>query len=114
MYFKNGELQKLIKSKSIEDKLKLTSSIQMSNMHVWKNNEIHKYYNPNYMLKDYIEIRLDIYAKRKEHYQKVLENELKLLKYKAYAQGFYKSDFPTKFLSTHKCRCNFKSTNKLQ
>lgn len=82
LYFKNGELQKLIKSKSIEEKLKLTSSIQISNMHVWKNNEIHKYSNPNYMLKDYVEIRLEMYNKRKEHYVKVLENELKLLKYK--------------------------------
>ena len=80
--FKNGELQKLIKSKTIEDKLKLTASVQISNMHVWKNNEIHKYSNPNYMLKDYIEIRLVIYKKRKEHYIKVLENELKLLKNK--------------------------------
>lgn len=82
LYFKNGELQKLIKSKSIEEKLKLTSSIQISNMHVWKNNEIHKYSNPNYMLKDYVEIRLEMYTKRKEHYVRVLENELRLLKYK--------------------------------
>ena len=51
-------------------------------MHVWKNNEIHKYSNPNYMLKDYIDIRLVMYGKRKEHYVKVLENELILLKFK--------------------------------
>ena len=80
--FKNGELQRLIKSGTIEEKLKLTSSIQVSNMHVYKNNEITKYSNPNYMLKDYADIRLDIYNKRKIHWIKVLENELMLLKYR--------------------------------
>jgi DNA topoisomerase-2 len=82
LYFKNGELQKLIKSKSIEERLKLTSSVQISNMHVYKNNEIRKYSNPNQILKDYIEIRLGFYGKRKQHYIKVLENELNLLKYR--------------------------------
>lgn len=82
LYFKNGELQKLIKTKSIEEKLKLTSSIQVSNMHVYKNNVIVKYSNPNLMLADYCDIRLEFYAKRKEHYIKVLENELRLLKYR--------------------------------
>ena len=82
LYFKNGELQKLLKSKSIEEKLKLSSSIQISNMHVRHNNNIQKYYNPNYILKDYIEVRLEFYDKRKLHYIKVLENELKLLSYR--------------------------------
>jgi DNA topoisomerase-2 len=82
LYFRNGELQKLLKKNSIEEELKLTSSIQITNMHVYKNNEIVKYTNPNQMLKDYIEIRLKIYQKRKEHWIKVLENELNLLKYR--------------------------------
>lgn len=82
LYFKNGELQKLLKSKTINEKLKLTSTIQVSNMHVYKNNEIVKYSNPNNILKDYADIRLNIYTKRKEYYIKVLENELKLLKYR--------------------------------
>lgn len=80
--FKNGELQKLIKTNMIETKLKLTSSIQVSNMHVYKNNEIIKYYNPNEMIKDYADIRLNIYQKRKDHWIKVLENELQLLKFR--------------------------------
>ena len=82
LYFKNGELQKLIKSDSIEKKLKLISTIKISNMHAYKNNVITKYSTPNQILKDYIEIRLDFYSKRKEHHIKVLENELKLLKYR--------------------------------
>ena len=34
------------------------------------------------MLKDYLDIRLEFYNKRKEYYLKVLENELDLLKYR--------------------------------
>lgn len=82
LIFKNGELQKLLKTNSIEDKLKLTSSIQVSNMHVYKNNEIVKYSNPNQMIIDYADIRLKIYQKRKDYWIKVLENELELLKYR--------------------------------
>jgi DNA topoisomerase-2 len=82
LHFRNGELQKLIKTDLIETKLKLTSSIQISNMHVYKNNEIVKYSNPNNMIKDYADIRLVIYQKRKEHWIKVLENELQLLKFR--------------------------------
>lgn len=82
VYFRNGELQKLIKTNSIETKLKLTSSIQISNMHVYKNNEIVKYANPNNMIKDYADIRLVIYQKRKDYWIKVLENELQLLKFR--------------------------------
>ena len=80
--FRNGELQKLLKTNSIEEKLKLTSSIPISNMHVYKNNEIVKYSNPNNMIKDYADIRLQIYQKRKDYLIKVLENELNLLKYR--------------------------------
>jgi DNA topoisomerase-2 len=82
IYFKNGELQKLIKTNNLEKKLKLITTVKTSNMHVYKNNVITKYTNPNYMLKDYLDIRLEFYNKRKEYYIKVLENELDLLKYK--------------------------------
>jgi DNA topoisomerase-2 len=82
LYFRNGELQKLLKTNSIEEKLKLTSSIQVSNMHVYKNNEIVKYSNPNIMIKDYADIRLQVYQQRKKYWIKVLENELDLLKYR--------------------------------
>jgi DNA topoisomerase-2 len=80
--FRNGELQKLLKTNSLEEKLKLTSSIQVSNMHVYKNNEIVKYSNPNNIIKDYADIRLQIYQKRKNYLIKVLENELELLRYR--------------------------------
>ena len=82
LYFRNGELQKLLKTKSIEEKLKLTSSIQVSNMHVYKNNEIVKYSNPNNMIKDYADIRLQVYQNRKDYWIRILENELDLLRYR--------------------------------
>ncbi len=44
LYFKNSELQKLIKSDNIEKRLKLITPIKTSNMHVYKNNVITKYY----------------------------------------------------------------------
>lgn len=82
IYFKQNELQKLIKSNTLEKKLKLITPIKTSNMHLYKNNVITKYSSPNAILKDYIEIRLDIYEKRKKHHVKVLENEMAVLKYR--------------------------------
>ncbi len=37
---------------------------------------------PNAILKDYVDIRLEIYDKRKKYYIKVLENEMSVLKYR--------------------------------
>ena len=82
VYFKQNELQKLIKSGTMEKRLKLITPIKVSNMHLYKNNVITKYNSPNAILKDYIEIRLDIYDKRKKHHIKVLENEMAVLKYR--------------------------------
>lgn len=82
IFFKQNELQKLIKSNTLEKKLKLITPIKISNMHLYKNNVITKYNSPNAILKDYIEIRLDIYDKRKKHHVKVLENEMAVLKYR--------------------------------
>jgi DNA topoisomerase-2 len=80
--FKTNELQKLIKSNSIEKKLKLVTPIKTSNMHLYKENVITKYNSPNSILKDYIELRLRVYDERKKHHIKVLENEMAVLKYR--------------------------------
>jgi DNA topoisomerase-2 len=82
IYFINSELQKLIKSNTLEKRLKLVSIIKTSNMHLYKNNVITKYQNANIILKDYIDIRIEIYTKRKNYNIKILENELSLLKYR--------------------------------
>ena len=82
LYFKNNELQKLIKSNTLEKKLKIITTIKTSNMHLYKKNIITKYHSANHILKDYVEIRLEMYEKRKKYYIKVLENEMLLLKYR--------------------------------
>ena len=82
IHFINGELQKLIKSNTLEKRLKLVTIIKTSNMHLYKNNVITKYQNANMILKDYIDIRMEIYTKRKNYNIKILENELSLLKYR--------------------------------
>jgi DNA topoisomerase-2 len=82
VHFINSELQKLIKSNTLEKRLKLVSIIKTSNMHLYKNNVITKYQNANMILKDYIDIRMEIYTKRKNYNIKILENELSLLKYR--------------------------------
>ena len=82
VHFINSELQKLIKSNTLEKRLKLISIIKTSNMHLYKNNVITKYQNANMILKDYIDIRMEIYNKRKKYNIKILDNELSLLKYR--------------------------------
>jgi len=82
VHFINSELQKLIKSNTLEKRLKLISIIKTSNMHLYKNNVITKYQNANIILKDYIDIRMEIYDKRKKYNIKILDNELSLLKYR--------------------------------
>jgi DNA topoisomerase II len=91
--FKNGELQKLLKNendivekknkkKTVEEELKLVSSISTTNMHCWKNGVITKYEDPNDILKDYSLIRLQKYSERIKYILQQLEREMKLLHYK--------------------------------
>lgn len=85
--FKNGELQKLIKSSSsdknsIEKELKLVSSISLTNMNCFKDNVITKYNDPNEMLIDYAITRLEKYEERRQYIIKKLEEEMRLLHYK--------------------------------
>ncbi len=82
LFFKNSELQKLLKSNTLEKRLKLITPIKTSNMHLYKNNVITKYNSPNAILKDYVQIRLSMYEKRKKYHIKVLENEMAVLKYR--------------------------------
>ena len=82
LFFKNNELQKLIKSNTLEKRLKIINIVKTSNMHLYKNSIITKYLSANNILKDYVEIRLEMYEKRKKHHIKVLENEMTLLKYR--------------------------------
>jgi DNA topoisomerase-2 len=81
--FLNGALQELVKKKEIESKLKLINKHSMSNMHLYDANGIIKKYNTiNEIHEDYHKYRYSMYQKRKEHYLKVLENQLTIIGWK--------------------------------
>jgi DNA topoisomerase-2 len=80
--FENSVLQQLIKNEIIDKTLKLSSSISINNMHLFKNNIITKYDNTNKILEEYVVIRLQKYEERRLNIILVLENEMNMLFYK--------------------------------
>jgi len=81
--FKPNELQKMIKSESIEKTLKLSEKISVSNYYLYDTSgQLTKFDYPSDILEEFYEFRLRLYIKRKEHRLKFLENELMILKYK--------------------------------
>ena len=69
---------------TIESKLKLVKKIKTSNMHLFNvNNTIQKFKTPEDILKQWYELRLEKYDKRKKYLISKISNELDLLKYKA-------------------------------
>lgn len=82
--FKNSEdLDLLIKSNTLEKELKLTKSVNTNNMHVFSDNLIlTKYTNPNDILLDWYDQRLEYYQKRKDFLTKKYMDELIILKSK--------------------------------
>jgi len=79
---KNNVLQKFIKNNLIEKMFKLESTISINNMHLYENNVITKYNNPNEIIEKYSKIRLEKYEERRKYIIKYLENELEVLFYK--------------------------------
>lgn len=81
--FSGHNLQKLIKSKTIMQKLKLTSSLSTANMYLHDaNGKIVKYDTVEDILHDFYDYRLHIYDVRKAYYTRILKNELRILTYK--------------------------------
>ena len=78
----NNALQKMIKDGNLEKKLKLITTIKISNMHLYKNNIITKYKSANAILDDFIKARIKVYEQRKEHIIKILTNEMRIIKYR--------------------------------
>lgn len=82
---KSNELQKMVKEgeDAIEKYFKLTTSISVSNIYLFNyKGIITKYDNVLDIIEEFYEYRLEMYAKRKKYYIRILENELMILKYK--------------------------------
>lgn len=76
-------LDDLIKSNTLEKELKLTKSVNTNNMHVFNENLIlTKYTDPNDLLLDWYDLRLEYYQKRKDFLIKKFTDELIILKAK--------------------------------
>ena len=64
---------------SIEEHFKLSTKINLSNIHLFDNTyKIKKYEDIYQIIDDYFEIRLDLYKRRKKHQLQKLKNELDL------------------------------------
>jgi DNA topoisomerase-2 len=83
--FIGGQLQKMVKrgENEIYDTFKLTSKISLTNMHLWNSKGvITKYTNVLDIIKEFYDVRLDAYQRRKEYHIKVLKNDLDILDYR--------------------------------
>jgi DNA topoisomerase-2 len=76
-------LQDMIKTDTLTKRMKLFSYINTTNMYMYnESGVIHKYTSAEDILSAFYTVRLGIYNKRKQHYIRVLEHKLKMLKYR--------------------------------
>ena len=82
--FNEGELQNLIRDGTLEKKLKLSSSISTTNMHLWdvEGKKIKLYKKVEDIFKDFYKYRLASYELRKQRQSLIFENEMNIAKYK--------------------------------
>ena len=79
----DGLLEKMECNGTLMSKLKLISRENTSNMHLYNSSgQIRKYHNPESILKEFYDVRLNYYTKRKEYLIGKLNKELNILKYK--------------------------------
>ena len=81
--FYENNLQQLIKSNTLEKKLQMHSTVSLNNMYLFNSKgAITKYSTVDDILLEFYNMRLAFYKIRKEHYIKILLNELIILKEK--------------------------------
>jgi DNA topoisomerase-2 len=79
----DGLLEKMECNGTLMTKLKLISRKKISNIHLYNSNgQIRKYHSPESILKEFYDVRLTFYTKRKEYLIDKLNKELNILKYK--------------------------------
>ena len=67
----------------MEKELKLVSTISTSNMCLFNNKSIiHKYNNVNEIIKEFFQIRMEMYEKRKQYILNKMKNDIEILKQK--------------------------------
>ncbi len=90
--FHGNNLQDFIKKVCLEKKIKMSTSINTTNMYLFNSSgKLTKYDTPEEILEDYYEFRYEMYQKRKKYYTKILENRHALLKYKKMFIEYYQS-----------------------
>lgn len=81
--FPNNGLQQLLKSNTLEKKMKLTKSVHTSNMYLYDSRGfIKKYDSVLSIIEEFYGFRLAVYKVRKEHHIKILEHQMLILKYR--------------------------------
>ena len=81
--FFNGVVHEMVKKNEVEERLKLTKTHSLTNMHLYDTTGvIKKYESIDEILEEYYVNRLDVYEKRKAHYLILLENQLKMLEWR--------------------------------
>jgi DNA gyrase/topoisomerase IV subunit B len=81
--FKSGMLNKLKKEGKLLSYLKLSKTMNLSNMNLFdENNKIRHYKNYGSILKNYARIRLDLYQKRKDYLLQMWKKEIEVLKWR--------------------------------
>jgi len=81
--FYPGKLKQLIKTGKFEKNMKLVTTINLSNMHLFdENGKIQKYNSAGAILQNYVRVRLELYQKRKNFLLGKWNNEMNMLIWK--------------------------------
>lgn len=81
--FKKGQLKKYVKAGTLEKYLKLSTAVNLSNMHLFDTEgRIKKYESYNEILREYCIKRLELYQMRKDYLLKKWQHEMDILEWK--------------------------------
>ena len=81
--FKPGKLKAHMKNGSLEKDLKLVTSLNLTNMHLFdENRKIKKYNSYGAILKNFAKVRLDLYQKRKDYLLGKWKKEIDMFRWK--------------------------------
>jgi DNA gyrase/topoisomerase IV subunit B len=81
--FQPGKLSRHIKDGTLDKGLKLTTPLNLTNMHLFdENGKIKKYESYGAILKNFVRVRLQLYQKRKDYLLDKWKKEMDILKWK--------------------------------